>query len=142
MFGFIDASNPGRERYKSPRLADPSPVRFNQELHVFATQNASIIHLIDEPLRPIALSPETNSHFNGSTVPFATKFNDKLMLVAQRHINGRRIPVYSLSNDGRNWGKWIPLAEIPPNISACSSPVVGKNPKGGWVMFCIEEKRK
>jgi hypothetical protein len=138
----IRSSEPGIERYKAPKIADPSPVRFNKELHVFATQNGSIVHLIDKPLRPIALSPETNSHFNGSTVPFATFYGESLMLVAQRHINGRRIPVYSLSSDGNNWGNWVPLANIPQNIPACSSPVVGENPKGGWIMLCIEEKRK
>jgi len=138
----IRSSNPGITRFSAPRIADPSPVRFQGNLHVFATQNASVVHLIDDPLRVIALSPETNKHFNGSTVPYATTYNEQLMLVTQRHINGRRIPTYSLSADAYNWSEWKPLADIPPQIHACSSPVVGPNPAGGWVMMCIEEKRK
>jgi hypothetical protein len=98
--------------------------------------------LFDEPFRRVPLSPETNSHFNGTTVPFATIYNDQLMLVAQKHINGRRVPTYSLSKDARNWSKWKVLADIPMHIQACSSPVVGPNPKGGWIMMCIEERRR
>ena len=138
----VRSSNPGTTRYEGPRIADPSPVRFNGELYVFLTQNGAIIQLQGEPLKPVPRTRHTNKHFNGVTVPFATIYKEQLMLVVQKNIGGRRVPAYSLSTDGKNWSNWQPIAEIPKQIQACSSPVVGPNPAGGWVMMCIEEKRR
>ena len=138
----IRTESPGRSVYSDARIADPSPVRFNEALHVFASKNGAIIHLVEEgdALREIHHTPESNRHFNGVTVPFATVINGTLWLLAQRQINNRRLPVYSTSEDGIRWSKWQQLANIPLHIQACSSPVLGANPMGGWAMFCIEEK--
>ena len=138
----IRSESPGLERYSASRLADPSPLRFQDELYVFASHNAGIIQLEGNPLQPAHSTPERNQHFNGVTVPFATEIAGEVWLLAQKQFDNRRLPVYSRSPDLKRWTHWKQLAPIPLHIEACSSPVMGENPKGGWVMFCIEEKQR
>ena len=126
--------------YEAPRLADPSPVLFNQERHVFATQNGSVLQLSGDPLRPVDKHPGQNSLFNGTTVPFATVIDDTLLLLAQRNVNGRRLPVISSSADGKQWSQWKPIQPMPKELHACTSPVMGEDPAGGYILFCINEK--
>ena len=134
-------SSSGQTHYEAPRISDPSPVEVGGTTHVFATQNGSLVHLTGEPLQPI-IDPDESRHFNGTTVPFAFVHNEDLYLVAQRQFDGRRIPMISKYTAAKRWNGWKPIAEIPPNIFACTSPIVAPNPKGGWVMMCIEEKRR
>ncbi len=131
----------GQTRYAAPRISDPSPIYFEGETHVFATQNGSLVHLKGTPLHP-TLDPDEVKHFNGTTVPFAFLHRKQLYLVAQRQFNGRRVPMMSRYTAAKRWTGWQPLGDIPPNIQACTSPIVGENPAGGWVMMCIEEKRR
>jgi hypothetical protein len=127
-------------QYSAPRLADPSPVRFNSELYVFATQNGSIVQLTGSPLKAVEKNPIDNGLFNGTNVPFATVFDNNLYLFAQRNVNGRHLPVYSVSTDAKSWTDWTYITPIPPELKSCTSPVVGPNPSGGYVLFCIDER--
>ena len=131
----------GQTRYSAPKISDPSPVYYNDQTHIFATKNGALVHLMGTPLQPI-LDPEEVKHFNGTTVPFAFVDNQQLFLVAQRQFNGRRIPMISRYTNTKKWTGWKPIADIPPSIQACTSPIVERNPAGGWVMMCIEEKRR
>lgn len=137
----IRSESPGMEHYKNSNLADPSPVRFKDHLYLFASYNAGIIQLEGNPFRPVQSTLNRNSHFNGVTVPFATQIGDEVWLLAQQQIDNRRLPVFSVSSDLKKWSSWKVLAPIPLDIEACSSPVIGTNPKGGWAMFCIEERK-
>ena len=131
----------GTTVYSAPRISDPSPVLFEGTTHLFATKNGSLIHLSGDPLRPL-LDPEEVKHFNGTTVPFAFVDNNQLYLVAQRQFNGRRTPMISRYTSAKKWTGWQPIVTLPPSIQACTSPVVAESPAGGWVMMCIEEKRR
>ena len=136
----IRSSN-GVTHFEAPRISDPSPIYFEGQTHVFATQNGSLVHLIDNPLRPY-IDPDEAKHFGGTTVPFAFIHKDELYLVAQRQYDGRRIPMISKYTAAKRWNGWKPITSIPPSIHACTSPIVAPNPIGGWVMMCIEEKRR
>ena len=131
----------GTTLYSAPRLSDPSPVRFEDSIHLFATQSGSLLHLVGPPYHPV-IEPDENKHMNGSTVPYAFVEKGTLHLVAQRQYDGRRVPMISMYTAAKKWTGWKPIAEIPPNIFACTSPIVAPNPTGGWVMLCIEEKRR
>ena len=121
----IRSSNPGVERLTGYGLADPSPVFFQDELQLFATQDMHIIHAKGNPLRTIMTHPGKNDIFNHASVPYAFTVEEELWLVAQGNINGRRIPVLAKTTDALHW----------------TSPVLGPDPKGGWLLLCIEEKR-
>ncbi|MEC7986716.1 MAG: hypothetical protein VX278_16230 [Myxococcota bacterium] len=137
----IRSSNPGKDRYLGYGLADPSPVYFNGELHLFATQDMHIVHAKGNPLRGVMTHPGKNDIFNFASVPFALSVGDELWLTAQANINGRRIPVLSKTKDALHWSRWKPIGNIPKAIRNCTSPVLGPHPKGGWLLLCIEEKR-
>jgi hypothetical protein len=137
----IRSSNPGSVRFLGYGLSDPSPVFFQNELHLFATQDMHIIHAKGSPLRSVMTHPGMNDIFNHASVPFAFTVDDELWLVAQGNINGRRIPVLAKTTDALHWSRWIPIGDIPKNIKNCTSPVLGADPKGGWILLCIEEKR-
>ena len=137
----IRSSNPGTERYLGYGLADPSPVIFQNQLHLFATQDMHIIHAKGNPLRGVMTHPGKNDIFNHASVPFAMTVGEELWLVAQGNINGRRIPVLAKTQDALHWTRWIPIGDIPKSIKNCTSPVLGPDPKGGWLLLCIEEKR-
>ena len=137
----IRSSNPGLERYLGYGLADPSPVYFQNELHLFATQDMHIVHAKGHPLRGVMTHPGKNDIFNHASVPFALTVDDELWLVAQGNIQGRRIPVLAKSSDALHWTRWIPIGNIPKKMRNCTSPVLGPDPKGGWLLLCIEEKR-
>ena len=92
-------------------------------------------------LQPV-LDPDEVKHFNGTTVPFAFVDNKQLYLVAQRQFNGRRTPMISRYTSAKKWTGWQPIVNLPPSIQACTSPIVAPSPDGGWVMMCIEEKRR
>ena len=131
----------GTTVYSAPRISDPSPVRYQDKTHIFATQNGSLVRLAGDPVQPL-LDPEEVKHFNGTTVPFAFVNDNQLYLVAQRQFNGRRTPMLSRYTNAKRWTGWKPIVDLPPSIQACTSPVVAKSPTGGWVMMCIEEKRR
>lgn len=137
----IRSENPGTTHYAAPKISDPTIVRYQDEVHVFATQNGSLLHLTGTPLKKI-VDAESTKQFNGSTVPFAFVVEDNLYLLSQRQMNGKRYPMISKSTGKNRWSPWKPITELPESISACTSPVIGANPLGGWVMMCIEEKRK
>ena len=137
----LRSSNPGIEHFAAPKISDPSIVRYQDEQWIFLTQNGSLLLLKGENPKTY-LDPEYTKHFNGSTVPFAFVSDGILYLAAQRQFNGRRIPMISHLNQFNKWSGWKPITDMPMSIQACTSPIVQPNPKGGWVMMCIEEKRK
>ena len=139
----IRSSNPGQIRYKGANFADPSPVRFQDELHLFMSKDLHIFHAKGDPLEPVQVHPKVNDIFYQASVPYAftTSVDDskELWLVAQSNIRGKRVPVLAKTTDGLYWTKWQPIGDIPKSIKNCTSPVMGPDPKSGWIMFCIEE---
>jgi len=124
----------GRTVYSARGLADPSPVEFNGQLHVFVTElGRGVVQLSGEPLQP-------SRTFSSVTVPFATVMDGELWLVAQTVVQGRRYPVLSRSRDGRQWTAWAPLLPIlPDGPQTCTSPVVGPQ-DGELVLLCVDER--
>ena len=135
----IRSSNPGMERVSGYGLADPSPVRFKGELHLFATKDLHILHKSGPQLQTVTVHPGMNDIFFWASVPHASVVEEEIWLVAQTNIGGRRIPVFSKTQDGYNWSKWDQFVEVPKGMKNCTSPVLGSHPKGGWILLCIEE---
>jgi hypothetical protein len=133
----IRSSNPGTERFSEKNLADPSPIRVDGQLHVFATYRGNIAHLTGDPL-------QHHININGATVPFPVEIDGEVMLLAQKLINGRRQPVISrdilspLRPDEHSrkpsWRALLPMDDM----KVCASPVLGPDPAGGWILFCVE----
>ncbi len=118
--------------YSAVGLADPMPVTFRGARHVFATQlQKGVVHLTGDPLRQ-------HCQFAGKTVPFATVMGDRLWLIAQASVGGRRYPVYTTTADGETWESWRAL--LPQSAPmTCTSPVLG--PLGdGLVLLCVDER--
>ncbi len=129
----IRSASPVIVRWQGAELADPSPIRHDGVLHVFATAGRDVLHLAGEPLAEVERLP-------GVTVPFALRFRDQLTLIAQRRHSGRRQPVIS-QHDGAGWSAWRPLVDLH-SLHNCTSPVMGPHPAGGWVLLCVEERRQ
>lgn len=128
----IRSASPVTVRWQGAELADPSPIRHDGELHVFATAGRDVLHLAGEPLAEVERLPDV-------TVPFALLFRDRLTLLAQRRHSGRRQPMIS-QHDGTGWSDWRPLLDLH-SLHNCTSPVMGPHPSGGWVALCVEERR-
>ena len=135
----VRSSNPGIVHLSGQRLADPSPARFNNEFHLFLTENMRIKHLKGTPLQAVQPPIGTQNILNFATVPFAITIADELWLLGQQNVQGRRLPVITKSKDGSTWAKWEPIGDIPRTLKNCTSPVLGPHPKGGWLLLCIEE---
>ena len=126
-----------------PGLADPSPVRFQGKLHLFATLHPrQVIHLTGDPLREVR-------RFSGMDVPFAFVADGKLYLLTQDMRGAVHEPLISSSTNGRSWtpftrvlargavGPARPGSATPP-IRSCTSPVMGPL-HDGWILLCVEE---
>ena len=109
----IRSSHPGTERFVGYQLADPSPVRFKGELHLFATQGMHILHAKGDPMTKVMVHPRKNDLFYKANVPFATVMGEEIWLIAQTMVNGRRLPVISKSTDAETWTNWQPIGQIP-----------------------------
>jgi len=114
-------------------VADPSPVRFKDQLHVFISGRGRVSHLTGSPLAEV-------KKFAGVTVPFAFVASESLNLIVQGNINGSRQPMMATSSDGRQWSDFRPLiAEL--DVGTCTSPVIG--PLGDqWLLMCAQERFK
>ena len=139
----ICSTPPPRTRVSMPGLADPSPVRFQGKLHLFATLvPRQVIQLTGDPLREVR-------RFAGMDVPFAFVADHKLYLLTQDMRGATPEPLISSSTDGRSWtpftrvlargavGSARPNSATPP-IRSCTSPVMGPI-KNGWILLCVEE---
>ena len=135
----IRSSNPGQVRLEEKNLADPSPVWFNEELHLFASKDLHIYHAKGTPLKMVPVHPKMNDIYYKASVPFALNVDDELWLIAQSNVGGKRIPVLSKTKDALFWSPWKPIITLPKSMKNCTSPVLGPDPKGGWSLFCIEE---
>ncbi|MDG1482907.1 MAG: hypothetical protein P8R54_25170 [Myxococcota bacterium] len=134
----IRSSDPGVERFSEQGLADPSPIRVNGKLHVFATYRGNIVHLTGEPL-------QHHVTINGATVPFPVEIDGEVMLLGQKLLSGRRSPVISRDilaplepgehSRKPSWKALLPMDDL----RVCASPVLGPDPAGGWILFCVEE---
>jgi hypothetical protein len=127
----------GDTLYQAPRLADPMPVTFRGERHVFATQlGRGVVHLRGEPL-------VEQQRWAGVTVPFAwVAAEDELWLLGQAAIQGRRYPVRAISRDGSSFSAFAPLMTPPADgPRTCTSPVVGPLGDGRLVLLCVDEGR-
>ena len=131
----IRSAPPAQERLALATVTDPSPVEFQGQRSVFLTTRGNQVEQwAGEPLRQIARWP-------GVTVPFATVVGEELWLLAQQNLRGKRQPVVARSRDGRTWSRFSPM--IPwDSVESCTSPVMGPNPKGGYVLLCAEEKKR
>lgn len=119
--------------YSAVGLADPMPVWFRGERHVFATQlRTGVVHLVGDPLRH-------RRQFGGKTVPFATVIGDTLWLLAQAAVDGRRYPVYTTTTDGETWSEWRALLPRSEPMT-CTSPVLGPLGEDGLVLLCVDER--
>ena len=134
----IRSSHPGTTQIIGENIADPAPIRFGGQLHLFATSNAHIFHATGEPLQRVA---EHNT-LNQAAVPHAVIIDDALWLVAQKNMGGKRVPVRAISQDAQIWSQWKPLVTLPEGQRNCTSPVLGADPAGGWILFCIEETHR
>ena len=139
----VRSSNPGQVRYQGVNFADPSPVRFKGELHLFMSKDLHIFHAKGNPLEMVQVHPKVNDIFYKASVPYAfiveSEEEEEIWLTAQSNIQGKRVPVLAKSKDALFWSNWEPIGNIPKSMKNCTSPVMGPDPKGGWIMFCIEE---
>lgn len=131
----IRSSPPPLARIAAPGLADPMPVRFGGQLHLFATVwlgegQSAVAHYAGDPLVEIGRA-------SGLSVPFAAVVEDGLWLMSQAVVNGRRQPVWMRSVDGRIFHDPVPV-DIGP-LSSCTSPVFGRL-VDGWLLLCVEER--
>lgn len=120
--------------YRARGLADPSPVDFGGERHVFVTQlGRGVVHLTGTPLVP-------RRTWGGFTVPYATVIDGELWVLSQMLQDGRRYPMLNRSTDGRSWSGWSPLLPmLPSGPATCTSPVVG--PAGDeLLLLCVDER--
>lgn len=115
-----------------PGLADPSPVTFQGEPWVFATQFAaeSIVAYSGNPL-------QRRKRFKGVSVPHALVVNDVLWLLAIRVVQGRQQPVRAISKDGQIFSEFEPFLPLEAH-EVCASPV-GVDFNGKIAVFCVEE---
>ena len=142
----ICSTPPQRVRATMDGIADPSPVRFGGQLHLFVTQLPQrVIQLSGDPLREVR-------RFDGVEVPFAYVHAGRLHLLAQRAGGGAREPLLASSADGRSWSAFaavLPPGEVgparPPGqrgprpLASCTSPVMGRL-NGAWLLLCVEER--
>ena len=111
-------------------LADPSPVRFQDRVLLFATNWHRGVVLYEDGQERMALG--------GVTVPFALVVGDELWLLVQQSFEGVRQPMLSRSRDLQTWTPWEPVLPSGHQLSSCTSPVMA--PRGeGAVLFCVEE---
>ncbi len=124
----------GRAIYEARGLADPSPVEFQGQRHVFLTQlGQGVVHLVGDP-------PVQTRNWAGYTVPFATVIDDQIWLLAQILQNGRRYPVVNKSADGRTWTGWQPIVPLlPQGPNTCTSPVLGAS-ADTLILLCVDER--
>ena len=130
---------PDRIWLEKKGLADPTPVRFKNELQLFVTQakrnqgqvEAFIHHYVyrDDQFTLTRI-------FSGVSVPYAVVVADELWLLAQRRSRSGPIPMWTKTRDGINWESWsdVPI-DLPKN--GCSSPVMGRLQEKWWI-FCSE----
>jgi len=133
----IRSSPPTRTRFEREGVSDPSPVWFQDELHLFVTQvgrGGGVHHLVGNDM-------EQRRHFTGVTVPFATVVEGELWLLAQQLLQGRFLPVLARSSDGLTWTDWQPILDVDrKHMSGCTSPVLGSISGDRW-LFCVEPRR-
>ena len=124
----------GRPVYEAHGLADPSPVEFRGQRHVFLTKlGQGVVHLTGDPL------VQTRS-WAGLTVPFATIVDGQLWLLAQVLQNGRRYPMVNKSADGMAWSGWKPILPLLPHgPNTCTSPVLGAT-QSELILLCVDER--
>jgi hypothetical protein len=144
----LRSAPPATVRFAAAGIADPSPVRVDGALHVFATTRRrgavfEVLHLAGEPLEVMARYPDV-------AVPFARlDAAGDVVLLVQKQLHSKRQPVRvtlpaaelgQRSQQPRS-PRWEPLlsrAQLDP-LQSCTSPVVGPNPAGGLVLLCVEE---
>jgi|GEM_PF-2619406 len=124
----------GSVLYKVRGLADPSPVTFRGQRHIFITQlGKGVVQLSGTPLQP-------QRTWGGVTVPYATVIDDEIWLLAQVLQHGRRYPVLNRTSDGMAWTGWKPLVPMFDNgPNTCTSPVVGRA-ADQLILLCVDER--
>lgn len=120
--------------YEVQGLADPSPVWFRGEQHVFVTiLDQGVVQLVGDPLVQKRSWP-------GRTVPFATVVNDEIWLLGQIIQEERRYPMVATSANGIAWSGWAPLLPIlPDGPTTCTSPVLGQTDTE-LIVLCVDER--
>lgn len=132
----LRSSPPPTARLSGAGLADPSPARFRGEILLFATAYPDAVVLAaGDPL-------VERARFPGVSVPFARALpaaegGERLWLLAQAAVEGRRQPVLSLSEDGQTWSPWAKILDLG-SLGSCTSPVLGPL-ADGWLLACVEE---
>jgi len=112
-------------------LVDPAPVLFRGELEVFATRaRREVVELAPGAAPRVVLAD--------ATVPHAFVVGDELWLLAQRGLDGRKVPVLTRSADGATWSEPAPL-DPDPALRSCASPVLARF-GDAWVLLCVEER--
>ena len=142
---------PATLHYAAAGIADPSPVRINGEIHVFATAR-SVGERAAFEVHELAGSPlKRQARITGVAVPFVVSEDQGVVhLVAQQIRDGLRQPVQAhfdasapppAGDGGRRRVSWRPLLDGPAlaGLASCTSPVMGAHPAGGWMLLCVEE---
>ena len=122
-------------------LADPAPLRFKGDLHLFVTRaeihnqelRLSVEHYVEQDGQL-----EKKSVFSGRSVPFALEVNGEMWLLAQQRTRSGAQLVSSRTADGVSWSSWAPLLSSELERS-CSSPVMGRVGEKWWI-FCVEQR--
>lgn len=131
----IQSAPPVTTWLTAPGVTDPSPARFQGDLHLFVSvMGRGVVHYrqgADGALAEVQAWRQLQ-------VPHAVVRGDQLWLVAQQRIQAQRQPVLLRSVDGRTFSPPQPL--LPPGeINHCTSPVLGPDPSGGLVLLCVAE---
>ncbi len=114
-------------------LVDPAPVWFAEGWRVFATRDHGEVVVIDEK------GGEARRILGGASVPFARVEGGAVVLLAQRMMGGRMMPVETRSTDLRTWSPPTSVLD-DPDLRTCASPVVG-SVAGADVLVCVDERR-
>lgn len=126
----------GAVRLTQHGVADPSPVRVGDTLHVFVTVwGQGVVQLRQED----DLSLTQVQAWPNVTVPYALWVDDTLHVWAVGVVDNRRAPVHTTSVDGVRFGPWTPV-DLPGDWTSCTSPVAAPHDQG-WVLLCVDEHR-
>ena len=125
---------------KGKGLGDPTPVRFQDQVHLFVTRAQIVRNQVQVCVQHYVEQEDDVrllNEFSGLSVPYATVIDDQLWVLAQRRGRSGSIPVWSRTTDGSSWDDWkaIPIKGYGNN---CSSPVLGQLLEKWWI-FCSEE---
>lgn len=119
-------------RYAAVGLADPMPVVVGGRLVVFATVwGTGVVQLEGEPLAEVR-------SFGGVSVPYARVDAERVDLLVQGVVDGKRAPMRRVSTDGaRTWSSARPVVPMD-GLASCTSPVMDRG-ADGWFLLCVDE---